>query len=180
MQTQASIPLNAGQEPRARKNPLAQGIDNVVNLPVALGGGELVGEQPALIPEGDYQLRMTHWQTAVMWGRSQKVILHFTVCDPGEHFGVKLQRYYNVERIIGHPTKSRRFRVRWNQDLVREYCRLFPAVNRLDRVDLDRLTRVVVTGRVKTVTTSSKQKTIADAVQYSVVCELVRVEAGSG
>ena len=141
--------------------------------------GELSGERPPLIAPGEYQLRLTHWDTAIMWGRSHKVALHFQVCSVGEYFDTKLVRYYNVERIVGKPTRHGKFKVRWNQDLVRDYCRLLPAPSRLDRIDLARLTRVVVIGSVRTVSTTSRQRPLAPVLHYSVVSELLRVEAGN-
>ncbi|OOG38178.1 hypothetical protein B0E51_15175 [Rhodanobacter sp. C05] len=124
-------------------------------------------------------MRLTHWQTAILWGRSQKVILHFTVCDLGPHFGVKLQRYYNAEKIVGRPCKYGRFKLGWNHDLVREYALLLPMPQRLDRLHLERLQSLLIVGRVETTTTTARQKRIPDALQYSVVRELLRVEAGN-
>lgn len=141
--------------------------------------GELSGDKPALIPPGEYQLRFTHWQTAILWGRSHKVILHCIVCDLGPHFGVKLRRFYNVEKIIGRPCKDGRFKVGWNHDLVREYAQLLPMPHRLDRLNLERLESLLIVGRVETTTTTARQKRLPDALHYSVVRELLRVEAGN-
>lgn len=145
-----------------------------------IASGELSGEKPALVPPGEYQLRLTHWETGIVWGRSQKVILHFLVCDVGIHFGTKLARYYNVEKIVGKPGRFGRFKVRWRHDLVRDYCTLFPTPQRLDRIDLDRLAHTILAARVETVTTTARQKTLPPALQYSVVRELLRIEAGGG
>ncbi len=142
------------------------------------GVGELIGDKPALIPPGKYHLRMTHWQTAIMWGRSRKLILHFTVCDMG-HCGVKLERYYNIERIIGNPAINGRFKASWRSDLMHEYCTLLPPPLRPDRICLERLKPLLIVGNVKTVTANAKQKRIPDALHYSVVSELLHVEAGA-
>lgn len=149
---------------------------NVVQLVAA---GELTDERPALIPPGEYRLRLTHWQTAILWGRSHKVVLHFTVCDIGPHFGAKISRYYNVEKVVGNPSRNGRFKLRWNHDLVREYAMLLPMPQRLDRLYLERLKSLLIVGRVATTSTNARQKRIPDALQYSVVRELLRIEIGT-
>jgi hypothetical protein len=156
----------------------APDVNPALRLVPCAATGELSGDKPALIPAGEYQLRMNHWETAIYLGRAQKVVLHFTVCDMGPFFGIKLMRYYNVERIIGKPGKHGRFKVRWNHDLVRDYSALFPEPRRLDRIDLDHFASVIVVGRVETVTTTTRQKPLPASAQYSVVRELLRLEAG--
>jgi hypothetical protein len=37
------------------------------------GAGELDGEKPPLVPPGRYLLRLSYWETAVIWGRSHKL-----------------------------------------------------------------------------------------------------------
>lgn len=140
--------------------------------------GELAGDKPPLVPPGEYHLHLTHWQTAILWGRSHKVALHFRICDVGPHFGTKLARWYNVEKVKGRPSLRGHFKLRWKHDLVRDYCALIPDLKRLDRLHLERLEPLVIVARVETVTVDSRQKSIPELLQYSVVRDLLRIEAG--
>ena len=140
--------------------------------------GELSGEKPALIPPGTYRVRLVDWQTAILWGRSHKLALHFRVCDLGPHFGAKVVRWYNVERIKGRPSVRGKFKVGWKREVVRDYCTLVPDLKRLDRLHLERLESLLIVARVETVTSHSRQRTIHEPLQYSVVHELLGVEAG--
>lgn len=143
-----------------------------------LPAGEFSGAQPALIPPGLYVLRMTHWRTAILWGRSPKLGLHFRVCDFGPHFDVELVRWYNVDKITGRPSLRGRFKIGWRNDLVRDYCALVSDLKRLDRIYLDRLESLLIRARVETVTVNSRQKALPEPLHYSVVRELLGVEAG--
>ncbi len=143
------------------------------------GAGELHGEKPPLVPPGRYLLRFSHWETAIIWGRSHKLILHFTICDVGPYFGTTLRRYYNVTKVVGRPGKHGNFKIGWKHDLVREYARLLPLPSRADRLNLDRLSSILIVGQVDTTKTSARQKDIPEALHYSVVRELLKVEAGA-
>lgn len=140
-------------------------------------GAEII-DRPPLIPPGEYLLKLDSWSTAMMWGRSPKLIMTFIVVSVGNYFGLKIQRYYNVDRLIGKPGKSGQFKLRWSSDAVREYATLIHAPSRLDRVYLEHYSRLVIVGRVKTVEKTSLQKNLPEALRYSVIEELLRVEAG--
>lgn len=142
---------------------------------VASNDGEV--ELPALIPAGEYQLRLTHWTTYTLYGRSPKLSLWFTVITQGNCFGTVLARHYNVLRLIGKAGRGGRFKAPAGGDLVRDYARLLALPGRFDRLNLEQLKRHVVVGNVGTVTTTARQKSLAPAVQYSVVRELLRLEA---
>jgi hypothetical protein len=133
---------------------------------------ELDGERPALVPPGTYELKFLHHETCVMFGRAPKLACWFTVITMGEHFGVKLARFYNVRRIIGRPARNGRFKAGWKCNFVREYGRLFRLPSRLDRIAMSEFTRHVILGKVRTVTHGSDQAQIPDGLQYSVIEEL--------
>lgn len=139
--------------------------------------GVIDGGLPALIPPGEYQLALQHWQTYKFFGKAPKLALWFKVVTPGEHFGIELARHYNVKALVGNAGRNGRFKAAPGSDLVRDYARLLALPTRFDRFDLQSLTRRIVAGRVDTVTTTARQQTLAPAVRYSVIRELLRVEA---
>lgn len=141
------------------------------------GFGCLDGDQPACIPPGDYQLRFSHHETKLIFQRP-KLFLWFTVLDYGEHFGVKIARYYGLRRLIGKQGKGGRFAVGWKSDYLREYARLFGKPHRFDRIPMEPFKRVVIVGRVRTVTKGHDQREIAPDLHYSVVDELLRISDG--
>lgn len=139
---------------------------------------ELDGERPALVPPGEYHLRFDHYETLVLFGRASKLVLWFTIITPGPYFDqARLARFYNVKRLIGRPQRNGRFKVGFNSDFLREYARLFPTPQRLDRIPMSEFSRHIVIGRARTVTKGSDQTDIPEALRYSVLEELTGLAA---
>lgn len=139
--------------------------------------GEIDGQLPALVPPGEYQLALSHWTTYLLFGKAAKLTLWFRVVQQGPHFGAILPRHYNVKSLSGRARRNGQFKATHGGDLVREYARLLPSPGRLDRIALQPLTARVVVGRVDTVTNARDQKELPSCVRYSVIRELLRVEA---
>lgn len=139
--------------------------------------GVIDGGLPALIPPGEYQLALQHWQTYRFYGKAPKLALWFKVMTQGEHFGVELARHYNVKALVGTPGRYGRFKSSAGSDLVRDYARLRALPTRFDRFDLQWLKNRILCGRVDTVKTTARQQELAPAVRYSVIRELLRIEA---
>lgn len=135
-------------------------------------GGEIDGEVPPLIPEGEYSLKFETWSTALMWGRQPKVVLSFTVTDYGPHFGTRLQRWYNVTRLIGKPGSRGRFKAGFSSEVLRELAACCRPASRPDRVALSAYADRLVTGHVETVKRDSKQRAIPDSLWRSVIRSL--------
>jgi hypothetical protein len=140
------------------------------------GEGEIDGGIPPLIPPGTYQLMFHGWSTAMMFGKSPKVVLHFSVCDFGEHFGTKLSRWYNAARLTGKPGKSGKFKAGWHSDLFREYVSIVGVPARTDRIALSRYSGMIVMGQVQTVEEDRDGRKIPEPLRYSIVRKLVRKE----
>lgn len=138
--------------------------------------GEVDGGIPALIPAGVYQLKFECWDTVLMFGRSPKVVITWSVCDFGEHFGTKLKRWYNATRIIGKPGRSGRFKAGWSSDLFREFVTIAGMPQRSDRIPLSRYASMIVLGEVQTVVQDRQQEKIPTMLQYSVIRKLLRKE----
>jgi hypothetical protein len=80
-----------------------------------------------------------------------------------------------VQKVIGKPQRSGRFKCGKKGAFLREYLTLFPnQVQRLDRVPMSAFENVIIEGKIETVTHSSN-KEIPKPLQYSRVSELRRV-----
>lgn len=136
---------------------------------------ELDGDRPALIEPGEYELRFDHYETLILFGRAQKLVLWFTVVTMGPYFDtVRLPRFYNVTRIIGRPGRNGRFKVGFRSEFLREFCTLFPVKlpARLDRIPMSLYSNAIIVGRVRTVTKDREQRDIPEPLKYSVIEEL--------
>lgn len=143
---------------------------------VVSNDGEVVGDVPALIPPGKYELALDHWKTSRLFGRAPKLALWFRVVQQGIHFGAMVPRYYNVVGLKGQVGRGGRFKASHGGDLAREYARLLALPGRFDRFNLQALKSHVVVGHVSTVTADAKQRALAPASHYSVVRQLERLE----
>ncbi len=122
-----------------------------------------------LIPEGAYEMGYLYHKTWMFMGRQPKVVMYFSIIEPGDYFGVVLSAYYNVHCAIGKRCRNGGFKAKKRSNLVRDFCRVFPnyTLKRLDRIPISRLGTVVVVGTVETVTHGFDQREIPEAAQYS-------------
>jgi hypothetical protein len=130
------------------------------------------------VDPGIYRLSFVKSRTTLLYGRKNapKLALTFRIQDMGPFYGVELERWYNVKRLIGKPGKSGRFKVGPGSEFVREYLTLFPApAKRLDRMSFKPFRSAIITGRVETVTTNSKQQQLPEPLHYSIIRELLEV-----
>ena len=142
----------------------------------ASGYGTLDGEPSPLILPGLYDFRFDYYETKVLFGRAPKLVLWFTVITYGDYFDrIRLPRYYNLARLMEKPRKWGRFKVGYKSDFLREYATLFLTPPRLDRIPMSAFERVIVVGKVRTVSSGSKQQAIPAALQYSVIGQLVEL-----
>jgi hypothetical protein len=132
---------------------------------------------PALVPPGRYSVRFLHWSTHMMFGRQGKLAMHFAIMDQGEHFGVRLIRWYNC-RVKGIVGRNGRFSVGWGSDLAREYGRLVGMASRADRIALTKYSPLLLVAEVETVETTRLQERLPVEMQYSVIRRLIAIEAG--
>jgi hypothetical protein len=139
--------------------------------------GLLDGDRPPLILPGLYDFRFDYYETRVLYGRTPKLVLWFTVITFGDHFDcVRLPRYYGLTKLLEKPRKWGRFKAGYKCDFLREYATLFSAPLRPDRIPMSAFDKVIIVGKVRTVTTGSKQEAIPAALQYSVIGQLVGVK----
>jgi len=141
-----------------------------------LHGGELV-DAPPLIPPGRYQAVYQHHETA-LFSKPPRVYVHFRIVG-GEHDGARLYRAYRVERLNGRGRKNGTFKVRHTSELFRQFVRVTGGSERPDRIALSRLRSCVLLVSVRTVETDYRQRALPEALRYSVVDEMLSVEAGT-
>lgn len=127
------------------------------------------GERPALVDPGTYSLRYLYYETARLHGRAPKVIVWFSICDFGPHFGKKVARYYNAKDAPSKRKRGGPFKVGWKAALLREFALVEGEPSRCDRIRLDSLARHLLEGVVETVTHGADQKPIPRELRYSTV-----------
>lgn len=131
--------------------------------------GTLVGIPPALVKPGIYRLRFRDWATVNYFQRQPKVVCHFEICSEGTYFGTRIDRWYNVQALVGGPRRRGRFKVSWHQDLAREYLSMDQSVRRKDGIALSKLLPLLLEGEVATVTTCRRQRPLHAGLHYSVL-----------
>lgn len=133
-------------------------------------------ERPVLVPPGEYDLAFTGFETWTMFQRAPKLTIWFTIAEPGEGFGQRVARYYNVIRLIGNRGRGGQFKVGGRSDFIRDYARLFSELpRRLDRIPMTRFENRVIRGMLRTVQKDHRQRELHELVQYSVVADLLGV-----
>lgn len=132
------------------------------------------GGLPPLIPEGPYHVRLLDWATVNLFGRRPKLVLYLSVCDQGEYFETRLERWYNVKALVGPPRRRGRFKLGRSSDFVREYAGLCDRPFRPDRIALSWLQDKLLLGQVLTVKTDYRQRPLAPCLYYSTVKALSR------
>ena len=152
--------------------------DNITTLPL----DERDESMPALIPEGQYRLKLEHWRTCNKWGRQAKVDVVLSVID-GRYAGTRLTRHYNALRIIGKPMRSGKFAASFHGDLMREFVTVTgKRPPRLDRIPLSEMGRHILIGEVRTVKTYRRAERgqapadRPDLLQYSIVAQILKRE----
>ena len=132
---------------------------------------------PALIEPGDYLVKFSHWSTHLLFKKTGKLAVHFTICDHGDYFGTALQRWYNV-RVRGRIGRNGHFTATWGSDCLREYACLVGMTRRNDRIALSKYAPLLLVARIRTVESNRTQAKLPMVLQYSVIGQLLRVEAG--
>jgi hypothetical protein len=148
----------------------------VLSKVTKIHSGAIVDDDSPLILPGEYTFLFRGHSTWVMFGRSPKLILEFSIVDDQMYSGVVLKRYYNVRKLKGRPGRNGNFVASKKSDFMRDFFRVCPAYppKRFDRIPMSRLEGIYIHGKVKTVTTGYDQKDIPEPLQYSVIAEIYR------
>lgn len=156
--------------------------DNVVPL-TDQDDAEVEGTFWPLIEPGEYVARFLYHETARMFVSKRhpegtcKVFLIFELTEP-PYAGLKLYRAYRASSLIGRPGRHGRFRLKKGSDLVRTIHLVFGQQRRLDRISLRPLKNLLLRVKVRTVVRDHAQRELPPSLHYSVVDDIVAVEAG--
>ena len=136
--------------------------------------GVIVDDDLPLVLPGEYVFRFVRYSTWLMFGRNPKLIIEFAITDD-IYSGVILNKYYNVKKLNGKHGKNGNFTTSRKSNFMRDLFRVCPGYppKRLDRIPMSRLEGIDIRGNVKTVTKGHDQKEIPEALQYSVITELL-------
>ena len=170
------------KSPAAVSEAALQGLDKTTGELYVIdthndNAGVIEGKAWPLIPSGIYQAVFMHHETAVAFN-VPRVYLHMKLVTPGEHYGQVLYRAYRVKSTSGRNRKGAAFKVSLRSDYVREMAILLN-LQRLDRISPLALKNKIIRVRVDEVIKDHKQREMPKALRYSVIRELLSVEAGS-
>lgn len=146
----------------------ASRADNVLEL----ADGLVEGAAWPLVPDGNYLATYQgHDCLELRQFKTPKVFIRFRLHDAGPHTGKVLFRAYRVRRILD----GKRFVVGRRSDLLEMVCRVMGGA-RPDRISLRELKRHLVRVRVRTVSQDARQRTLPEALRYSVVDDVLGKE----
>ena len=152
----------AASIPQSWRNPKEpEDFDGIVEAP------------PMLVPAGQYTLAYNGYRTGRYFG-GPKVILSLAILDPDKYAGIPLERFYNVDALIGPAGEKGKFKAPARGHLIREYQALIGNHPRPDRISFERLRKKRLLAEVETVERNHAGETIAQHASYSRVARLVR------
>ena len=146
---------------------------------------EIVGRDYILIPEGEYEVSLNHWETSTRFARQDK-------SDPSRFTGGKLYLWFKVDPYnnilkgenlvflaqnvveIRLPTgKSGKFKVGARSNYNKMLKRIFGVGVAKYTKSPSVLKNKLLIARIRTVKTNEKQKQLHENERYSVVDEII-------
>ncbi|MCH9026680.1 MAG: hypothetical protein IIA05_06130 [Proteobacteria bacterium] len=126
------------------------------------------------MPNGEYELRYLYYETAMYFG-NPKVIVHCAIVAPDDCASLLVDRFYNVQRLIGPPRKYGNYVASRNCHLVREFRQVIGEASRRDRISFKTLKGKRLMGELEVVTWDYQNNPLPEENQYSRIAKLVRV-----
>jgi len=154
----------------------ASGCERSANV-VPIDDGIIEGTWWPLVPDGEYVAKVIRHETAIVF-KTPKLFIHFELVDPGLQ-NVHLYAAYRIKRLTGKPGKNGRFVISPRSELLFQLAQLYDRQIRLDRISLRALRNCLLRVRTRTVTNDYRQRSLPEALRYSVVAEVLGIEAGS-
>lgn len=139
---------------------------------------QIIGPERLNLPDGIYEAAYLGHDTAFLF-KTAKVFLRFRIVTTGPFHAVELYRAYRARALVGRPGKGGRFKLARGSDLYYDLGRLLHLRARPDRISLQGLLGCIWRIRVRTVTTDYKQRALPEWDRYSVVEEILGLEAGA-
>lgn len=128
-------------------------------------------ELPPLVPAGNYVVAFVRAERKWLWGKRLKVFMHFNIVRPAPHAGLRLFMAANVPRKHRWTVGFKFFRA-WALAAGRR-----PA--RRDRLSTSVFRDKFFVARVKVVEKTSKDTVRPAGARYSIIDELLEIEAGA-
>ena len=118
---------------------------------------------------------MLDFYRTVRMFKCPKVELTFTIVSFGEAHGVRIPRFFNVDRFVGKPGKNGGFSVSRNRDFPREFLSLFNyEAKRKDRYPMSLFDGVTIEATVVTVK-EARGRILPEQLRYSKIERLLKV-----
>ena len=128
----------------------------------------------SLVKPGNYRVMLDFYRTVRMF-KCPKVELTFTIVSFGDAHGVRIPRFFNVDRFVGKPGKNGGFSVSRNRDFPREFLSLFNyEAKRKDRYPMSLFDGVTIEATVVTVK-EARGRILPEQLRYSKIERLLKV-----
>ena len=132
----------------------------------------------SFVKPGSYRVMLDYYRTVRMF-KCPKVELTFTIVSFGEAHGVRIPRFFNVDRFVGKPGKNGGFSVSRNRDFPREFLSLFNyEAKRKDRYPMSLFNGVTIEAQVVTVK-EARGIELPEQLRYSKIQRLIKVVEGA-
>ena len=136
---------------------------------------KVIGDKQPLIDSGIYEFAYHSRWLGYLYGGKPKLMMVFRVVTIGPAFGKKLYRCFNLK---GLNKKRGDFSVGRRGDFYYEYVKLFGIEPDDSRISMTPFKNVIIKASVRIVDTDYKQRLLPESMRYSVIKELLTVEAG--
>lgn len=133
--------------------------------------------RPAVVPPGEYDAIFLRHETAMIF-KSPKVFFWFRIVSPGAAFELEMYRPYRVAALVSKAGRGGKFKLKAGSDLAGMLFRVNGVTRRLDRISPASLKGAVLRVRVRTVTHNHRKEPIPEALQYSVIDDVLGKETG--
>ena len=128
----------------------------------------------SFVKPGSYRVMLDYYRTVRMF-KCPKVELTFTIVSFGDAHGVRIPRFFNVDRFVGKPGKNGGFSVSRNRDFPREFLSLFNyEAKRKDRYPMSLFDGVTIEATVVTVK-EARGRILPEQLRYSKIERLLKV-----
>ena len=128
----------------------------------------------SFVKPGNYRVMLDNYRTVRMF-KCPKVELIFSIVSFGDAHGVRISRFFNVDRFVGKPRKNGGFSVSSTRDFPREFLSLFNyEAKRKDRYPMSLFNGATIEAKVVTVK-EARGIELPKQLRYSKIQRLIKV-----
>lgn len=161
------------REPPDREEPQRVDGGRLDEQADPIEGVGFVEDFNVLLPDGEYTVGYTHYETVENYFGKPRVFVHFGVIEPEDYAGSPLTRFYCVNSVVPPGRKYGDFRPPGKGRLVREFRAVIGSVGRLDRISFARFKGLKIRAHVETVNKGSDGRHLEPCDQYSKISRLL-------